>query len=260
MTEPEYVAKNRSHWDKWAHTWVEGGEAAWRRDPGWGMFHIPEADLRLLPDDMTGMDAIELGCGTGYVSAWMARRGARVVGIDPSAGQLATARRLAAEHAIDLELIEGIAETVPYPDESFDFAVSEYGAAIWSDPELWIPEAWRLLRPGARLVFLGNHPLVMLVQDFTADEPATRTLMHPYFGMHRIDWDDGEDRGTEFSLPISKWMELFDRVGFDVVGYHELQAPEPGPERRFFVTLDWAHDYPAEQVWNLRKRQSAGRG
>jgi 16S rRNA G1207 methylase RsmC len=41
----------------------------------WGNWSLPEEELRLLPDDMTGMDAIELGCGTGYVSAWMARRG-----------------------------------------------------------------------------------------------------------------------------------------------------------------------------------------
>ena len=92
----------------------------------------------LLPDDMRGMDAIEFGCGTGYVSAWMARRGATVVGIDNSAGQLATARRLAAEHEIELTLVHGNAETVPYSDESFDFAVSEYGAAIWCDPYVWI--------------------------------------------------------------------------------------------------------------------------
>ena len=98
---------------------------------------------------MTGTDAIELGCGTAYISAWMVRRGARVVGIDVSEEQLATARRLATEHDRDLELIHCNAEAVPYPDESFDFAISEYGAAIWADPYKWIPEAWRLLRPGA---------------------------------------------------------------------------------------------------------------
>ena len=48
------------------------------------------------------------------------------------------------------------------PDASFDLAFSEYGASIWCDPYLWIPEAYRLLRPGGRLVFLRNSPLVML--------------------------------------------------------------------------------------------------
>jgi SAM-dependent methyltransferase len=255
MTDlPDYVVTNRDHWDKWAHTWVEGGERAWVADVTWGMWRIPEAELNLLPEDMNGMRAIELGCGTGYISAWMIRRGADVVGIDNSEQQLATARRLAEEHGVELELIHGNAETVPYPGESFDFAVSEYGAAIWADPYVWIPEAHRLLRPGGRLVFLGNHPFVMLPQDTSADEPVTLELMNPYFGMHRIDWDDGEDRGTVFNLPISEWMRLFDDVGFDVVAYHELRAPHRGAEVRFFVTADWANDYPSEQVWNLRKR------
>jgi len=48
----------------------------------------------LLLEDLAGKDAIELGCGTAYVSAWLARRGARVVGIDNSAAQLATARHI----------------------------------------------------------------------------------------------------------------------------------------------------------------------
>ena len=131
---PDYVLTNRTHWDKWAHEWVAMGERAWASEPSWGMWGIAESELRLFPADMTGMDAIELGCGTGYISGWMIRRGARVVGIDNSERQLATARRLAKHHGVELELIHGNAETVPYPDASFDFAVSEYGAAIWADP------------------------------------------------------------------------------------------------------------------------------
>ena len=52
-------------------------------------------------DDVAGKDTIELGCGTAYVSAWLARRGARPVGIDNSAKQLETARRLQEEHGLD---------------------------------------------------------------------------------------------------------------------------------------------------------------
>jgi ubiquinone/menaquinone biosynthesis C-methylase UbiE len=125
---PEHVAVNRAHWDEDAVNWVASGERNWRKAATWGMWGV---DLPgMLPDDMTGLDAIELGCGTAYVSAWMARRGANVVAIDNSEGQLATARRLAAEHGIDLTLIHGDAENVPYDDGSFDFAISEYGAAI----------------------------------------------------------------------------------------------------------------------------------
>ena len=72
---------------------------------------------------------------TGYVSAWMRRRGASVYAIDNSEAQLATARRLSDLHGLDdIEWVHGNAETVAQPDGSFDFAISEYGAAIWCEP------------------------------------------------------------------------------------------------------------------------------
>ena len=103
----------------------------------------------MFPAEVAGLDVIELGCGTGYVSAWLARRGARPVGIDNSEAQLATARRFQREFELEFPLLHGNAEEVPFPDQSFDLAISEYGASIWCDPYRWIPEAARLLRPGA---------------------------------------------------------------------------------------------------------------
>ena len=87
---PEHVAANRGHWDEMAHEWVASGERAWASDdPSWGIWSVPESELEMLPAHMTGLDAIEMGCGTAYVSGWMARRGATVTGIDNSAAQLA---------------------------------------------------------------------------------------------------------------------------------------------------------------------------
>jgi SAM-dependent methyltransferase len=252
----EHVAQNRRHWDGMAHEWVANGERGWRSEPTWGMWDIPEADVRMLPDDMTGLDAIELGCGTGYVSAWMARRGARVVSIDNSERQLATARRLADEHGIDLTLVHGDAERVPYPDASFDVAISEYGAAIWCDPHVWVPEAHRLLRPGGSLLMLGTAPLAMVCSPVDGTLPCTERLERDYFTLHRLDWTDAVDEpgGIEFNLPVSGWFRLFRDTGFDVVDYLELRAPAPGPEVNYFATADWAHRFPSEQVWKVRKR------
>jgi SAM-dependent methyltransferase len=255
---PEHVSVNRAHWDGDAENWVADGERQWRSEPTWGMWGVPIPGL--LPDDMTGLDAIELGCGTAYISAWMARRGARVVGIDNSERQLETARRLAAEHGVELTLIHGNAETVPYPDGSFDFAVSEYGAAIWCDPYVWIPEAHRLLRPGGTLVSLGNSTLAMLCSPADGSLPITERLERDYFSMHRLDWRNAVDEpgGIEFNLPLSSWFRLFRDTGFEVVDFIEIQAPEPAPgtedEVRFSVTPRWAHRYPSEQVWVVRKR------
>ena len=172
---PDHVARNRADWDAHADDWVEPGRRDWARaEPWWGIFTVPESELHVLPDDLDGLDTIELGCGTGYVSSWLARRGARPVGIDNSERQLATARALQAEFGIDFPLVHGNAEATPFADESFDFAISEYGASIWCDPYRWIPEAARLLRPGGRLVFLINAPLaIMCAPDDETTPPAS---------------------------------------------------------------------------------------
>ena len=93
----EHVQENRAHWDNIAASWVSAGERSWDQEsPTWGIWALAESELQLLPSDMKNMKAIELGCGTAYVSAWMVRLGAQVVGIDNSKVQLATAERLTA--------------------------------------------------------------------------------------------------------------------------------------------------------------------
>ncbi len=258
VDEPlDHVAENRRHWDEQAPEWVAAGERAWAQaDPDWGIWSISNDDLPLLPDDLEGLRAIELGCGTGYVSSWMRRRAASVYAIDNSTEQLATARRLAAEHGVDdIEWVHGNAEVVPQPDESFDFAISEYGAALWCDPHRWIPEVHRLLRSGGRLTFLSTHPLGMVCTPIDGASPAGPTLERPYFGLGRLDWTDAVDDpgGIEFNMEISSWMRLFRDVGFDVVDYIEVQAPADATETHFWVPADWAKQYPSEQAWILTK-------
>jgi 2-polyprenyl-3-methyl-5-hydroxy-6-metoxy-1,4-benzoquinol methylase len=78
-----------------------------RQEITWGIFGIPEDELHALPADVASMDVVELGCGTAYFGAWLARRGARMTGIDNSAEQLKTARRLQDEHDLCFPLIHG---------------------------------------------------------------------------------------------------------------------------------------------------------
>ena len=222
-----------------------------RGEEKWGIWDIPESSLRLLPDDLDGLDTIELGCGTGYVSAWLARRGARPVGIDNSEAQLATARRLQAEHGIEFPLIHGNAETVPLPDASFDLAISEYGASIWADPYRWVPEAARLLRPGGRLMFLVNGTILNLCAP-DAEEPATDRLVRPYFGLHRLEWST--DPSVNFCLGYGDWIRLLRSSGFDVEDLVELRPAEGATTDDPYVTLEWALQWPSEEVWKARKR------
>ena len=146
--------------------------------------------------DVAGLDVVELGCGTAYFSAWLAKRGARPVGVDITPAQLETARRHAgARPGIEFPLVEADAGATGLPDASFDLVVSEYGASIWVDPYRWIPEAARLLRPGGRLVFLAQ-----LDARRSSARPTTRARatdarsQRPQLGMHRFEWADGGRR------------------------------------------------------------------
>ena len=251
---PEHVTVNRDYWNGMADQWVAAGERSWAGEPSWGIWGLPEAEVGLLPADMTGLDAIELGCGTGYGAAWMARRGARTFGVDISAAQLATARRLAATHGVEVSWLEASAEAVPQPDRAFDFALSEYGAALWCDPYSWIPEARRLLRPGGRLVFLTASVWTAVCSPTDGVLPVTRRLERPYFGLHALDWRGAADDpgGIEFHLPVGDWFALFRAQGFIVEDYRELKAPAGADGVRFGIPADWARDFPSEQAWQLR--------
>jgi SAM-dependent methyltransferase len=237
---------NQAEWEKAAPEYEESGRRGWAgEEPNWGIWSVPESELRALPD-VAGKDVIELGCGTAYWSAWLARMGARPVGIDITDAQLANARKFMAEYGPEFPLVQASAEDVPLPDASFDVALSEYGASIWCDPYQWIPEAARLLRPGGELIFLCNGVLAVL----TDDRPRERELVRDYFGMHRFEWPDGID----FHLGYGDWIRLLRASGFELEDLIELQAAAEGPETRYdWVTREGAHRWPSEEIWKARK-------
>lgn len=249
---PDYVRTNIESWTRSnaAHT-GHAARTAWAKDEiDWGIFAVPESQIRVL-GDVDRLDVVELGCGTAYFSAWLARRGARAVGVDPTPAQLATAREMQAEFELEFPLVEAMAESVPLPDGSFDLALSEYGASIWADPYRWIPEASRLLRPGGRLVFLRNSTLVILCQP--VDPPAVERLVRPQRGLHRIKWEDTGD--VEFHLGHGDWISLLRKNGLTVERLIELYASEDAQTHPYYdyVTADWARQWPAEEIWAARK-------
>ncbi len=252
LTEPtpDYVAANRAVWDSQADQYASAGARAWAAEPSWGLWGIPESEVGLFPD-LDGRDVLEDGCGTAYVSAWVARLGGRPVGLDNSPAQLAAARRLQNEHDLRFPLVHGIAEHLPFRDESFDVVLSEYGAAIWSDPYLWIPEAARVLRPGGELVFLGNSTLLMLFAEDDENVPAGRTMLRDHFDMHRFEWPD--DDGIEFHLGHGDRIRLLRDSGFEILDLIELRPPEGAETSYSFVNTEWARRWPAEEVWSARK-------
>jgi len=155
-----------------------------------------------------------------------------------------------------LVIEQGFAESVPYLDSSFDFAISEYGAALWGDPYQWIPEAACLLTLGGELVFLTNSPLaIMCEQDYESDGPTGPELLRPYFGMHKTNWPDCPAE-TEFHLTHGDWIALLRANGFSIERLVELQAPPRSTSDEAWADPEWAAKWPTEEVWVVRKTQT----
>lgn len=250
---PIHVQKNRDMWNDYAPQWVDAGRKSWEADTiTWGIWAVPESQVQALGDlnALKGKDAIEMGCGTGYVSAWLHKLGMHPVGIDITPNQLASARRFQEEFGIEFPLIEGSAEEVPLPDSSFDLAISEYGASIWCDPYKWIPEAARLLRPGGQLVFLRNSTISILCgPDVGVTEES---LQRDYFGMNRVEYDENS---VEFHLPTGPMIKLLRECGFEIEAFIEVAPPaDAAPSRFDYITLEWSKRWPSEEIWRARKK------
>lgn len=180
------VAASRELWTQANSEYAdEHAYRAWAaEDITWGIFNVPEQQLGVL-DDVRGLDVVELGCGTAYFSAWLARRGARPAGVDVTPAQLESARPCQDQSGITFPLIEAGAGAVPLPSGSFDLAISECGASLWCGPARWVPEAARLLRPGGKLVFHTTTILVTVCSQ-GPDGPAGQELLHPQRQAHRL--------------------------------------------------------------------------
>jgi len=108
-----------------------------------------------------GTRALDLCCGTGDIAFALARRGAETTGLDFSEKMLEVA---AARHfkspISNLKFIQGDAQQIPFPDNSFDIVTVGYGLRNLASWERGLDEMFRVARPGARLVVLdfGKPP------------------------------------------------------------------------------------------------------
>lgn len=212
----------------------------------WGLFRRPESELGVL-GDLAGVDVCEIGAGTGFFGASLARAGARVVSLDLSFEQLTSARRNQARHDLGFPLVTADGARLPLRDATFDLVVSEYGAAPWCAPDAWVGEAARVLRPGGRLVFLTNSVLAGLCVPAEGGVAGTG-LLRPVAELREITWPGG---GTEHHPPHGEWIRVLRDAGFVVDALLELHAPDHAPDPDFYdiVTTEWARRWPAEDLW-----------
>src|ERR1700756_2494566 len=103
------------------------------------------------------LEALDAGCGTGFLSFELAARGHGVTGVDLRPAMLAEARRKAAQQQFPVRFEEADAEHLPFPPHSFDLAISRHLLWTLPHPEAAIDEWIRVLRPGGRLVVVDGQ-------------------------------------------------------------------------------------------------------
>ena len=153
-----------AHWDRRAPTFDDDfGHSI--RTPAERKAWDRILDLALR--ERTTGDALDVGCGTGFLSFELAARGYRVTGIDFAPSMLAEARRKAAERAVALRFEHGDAEQLTFPSQSFDLVITRHVLWTLPHPDLAIDEWIRVLRTGGRLVIVDSQA------DAASQLPAT---------------------------------------------------------------------------------------
>jgi SAM-dependent methyltransferase len=291
VTRPEDVAHNRQLWDQLSGAVsAADGLDRWRGDGvRWGLSGTPEVVLGVL-GEVAGRTVVELGCGVAPLSAHLARQGARVIAVDLSWVQLATARSAQAAPPAGggpvprFPLLQADAERLPLADCSADLVLSEHGVAAWCEPEAWIGEVARVLRPGGRLVFLTNSPLSAMCVPAEGG-PATDRLLRGPADLAEVRWPGG---GVEHHPAHGAWIGVLTAHGLVVEALHELPEPvgppepdpgagttagpgpaaggptaarpdgsAPGADAYGIADAAWTARWPVEDLWVARRRATA---
>jgi SAM-dependent methyltransferase len=141
-----------------------------------------------------GQRVLDVACGTGILAREIASRigsGGRIVGIDPSPGMVAVAKQLGP----DVEWREGVAESLPFPDQSFEAVVSQFGLMFFTDRHQALREMLRVLTPQGRLVVavwdslddIPAYASAVALLERTAGRQAADALRAPFVLGNRKD-------------------------------------------------------------------------
>ena len=184
-----------------------------------------------------GMRVVDVGMGTGLVSKQAAKivgDPTLVTGVDPSPGMLANAQVPAG-----VQLVEGYAESIPFPDNSFDFLSMGYALRHISDLSVAFKEFHRVLKPGGRLCIMEitcpeKKLQKMLLKAYLRGIVPTMARLASRNGDTSVLWRYYWDSIEACAVPASV-MSTLENAGFGSVERHlelgifsEYQALKPG--------------------------------
>ncbi len=176
------------------------------------------------------LEALDIGCGTGFLSLELAIRGHRVTGVDFAPSMIARAQKKAAERQAVIHYEEADAELLPFAVASFDIAISRHLLWTLPHPEQAIDEWIRVLRPGGRLIVVDSKADVS-----SSPEPLDNARRSPEYAAigDRLRFPGGWPREEIVELFAAHSLVNIGSDPFlDLVAAEEQRMQEEGLEGR----------------------------
>jgi SAM-dependent methyltransferase len=228
VDEAESRRANGPDWDRYADEY-QATHGSFLGDIGfvWGPEGLTEEVVGAL-GDVTGRDVLEVGCGAGQCSRWVAAQGGRPVGLDLSHRQLQHSRRIDADSGVAVPSVQGTATHLPFADDTFDVAFCSFGALQFvQDLERAVAETARVLRPGGRFAFSITHPTRWMFPD----DPGEAGLVASQSYWDRTPYVEVEDSTgvvayVEHHRTLGDWVRVLAGHGFALTDLVEPEWPE----------------------------------
>src|SRR4051794_2726476 len=185
MEPSEATRTNREHWEALAALHGEGRDGYYDVEAlVGGADSLREAE-RSAAGDVAGLDVLHVQCHLAFDAISLARRGARVTGVDFSPSALQKARVIAERCGVELELVEADSTALPAALHGrFDLAYATIGVLSWiGDAGAWMRSVAATLRPGGRLALVEIHPVVSMIGSL---DPLVVDFPYAYDGPRRL--------------------------------------------------------------------------
>lgn len=174
-----------------------------------------------------GQDVLDVATGSGNVAILSAQRGANVTGLDLTPELFDAARARARAAGVECEWVEGDAEDLPYPDDSFDRVLSTFGTMFAPRHEQAAAELVRVCRPDGTIAVAawtpegGNGQMFKTVGSHMPAPPpelkpptlwGTESHMRELFEPHGVELQFERDNVTFEAESPEAWLEYNERV------------------------------------------------
>jgi SAM-dependent methyltransferase len=231
------VSVNVRFWDALAGAHGRGGDAYYDLEAlvagRSSLSDVEEAAVRESVGDVNGLDVLHVQCHLGMDAVSMARRGARVTGIDFSPVALRRAREIAAACGVSVDYVEADSTALPpLLQGRFDLAYATIGVLCWiADLDAWMRSVASTLRPGGRLLLVDLHPVLTMVES---SDPLRLDMPYAFTGPQEFAEPEsyagvateGDGRNVNYAHSLGEVVTAAAGAGFRVEALHEhLDAP-----------------------------------